>query len=211
MMQKETGDPTFPLWLLGDSNPKHWETVLSTPLDPRHPARHSIWTPVLDVIQDRVYREARLRVDARSLYIRNAIEDPDGKPRGNDIAWGDGVESEIIQLDEAIAEFAPHFVFSFGAFAYEFARRSMHQQPKRTYSYWGARRLGEDFRERIDGFDPTKANIVPLLHVSIARGRFIQSHDYFCDEQGANYFDYTGNLIAETFLKYRDSLDIWIE
>jgi hypothetical protein len=46
-MKPLVGDPDFPIWLLGDSNPKGWQSVLETPLDPRHPARHNIWTPVL--------------------------------------------------------------------------------------------------------------------------------------------------------------------
>ena len=53
MMAAEHNDPRFPIWLIGDSNPKNWENRLSYPLDARHPARHSIWTPVLDAMQDR--------------------------------------------------------------------------------------------------------------------------------------------------------------
>lgn len=37
-MKPQVGDPDFPIWLLGDSNPKGWQSVLETPLDPRHPA-----------------------------------------------------------------------------------------------------------------------------------------------------------------------------
>ncbi|MBK8048508.1 MAG: hypothetical protein IPK16_16155 [Anaerolineales bacterium] len=68
-MNRDVGDKTCPIWLLGDSNPSNWQDVLVTPLDPRHPARHSIWTPVLDVMQDRVFRKQRLRIDTSSIYI----------------------------------------------------------------------------------------------------------------------------------------------
>lgn len=74
-MDRETGDPHFPIWLLGDSNPRNWENHLKTPLDPRHPARHNIWTPILDEIQDRLFRRLRMRLDTSKMYIRNAIED----------------------------------------------------------------------------------------------------------------------------------------
>jgi hypothetical protein len=57
-MTKEVGSPDFPLRLLGDSNPKNWAGVHSTPLDPRHSVRHNIWTSSLDVVQDKVYRQA---------------------------------------------------------------------------------------------------------------------------------------------------------
>ena len=46
---------------------------LDTPLDPRHPARHSIWTSVADPMQDRLYRQKKLRLDTSRLYIRNAM------------------------------------------------------------------------------------------------------------------------------------------
>ena len=87
MMMREVGSRDFDVSLLGDSNPRGWQNALKTPLDPRHPARHSIWTSVLEVIQDRVYRESRQRVDTVSIYIRNAVGDPDDKPDSRRIVW----------------------------------------------------------------------------------------------------------------------------
>lgn len=58
-MKKDIENKAFNIWLLGDSNPKNWDSILETPLDPRHPARHSIWTPVIDVIQDQAFRELK--------------------------------------------------------------------------------------------------------------------------------------------------------
>ena len=86
-MKKEVGNKDFAIWLLGDSNPAKWEKVLETPLDPRHPTRHNIWTPVLDVIQDKVFRTSKSRIDASSIYIRNAVESPNDKPLKNDSKW----------------------------------------------------------------------------------------------------------------------------
>jgi len=210
-VKKETGSKYSEIWLLGDSNPKRWQGVLETPFDPRHPARHSIWTPVLDVIQDQVYRESRRRLDTSSLYIRNAIEDPSGKPASQSIMWEGISETEVRYFREILVEHRPKVLLSFGAFSFEFARRSLDQEPVRRYSYWGARQLGQEFRQRIAKFDLGAINLLPLLHVSIARGRFIQAHEYFCQQEGANYFEYVGKQIAEKLIDHQDELRIWIE
>ena len=72
-MRDFAGEPTFPIWLIGDSPPDEGADKLDTPLDPRHPARHSIWTSVADPMQDRLYRQKKLRLDTSRLYIRNAM------------------------------------------------------------------------------------------------------------------------------------------
>jgi hypothetical protein len=210
VMIREIGSRDFPIWLLGDSNPQNWATSLETPLDPRHPARHSIWTSVLDVIQDRVYRQSHLRVDVSNLYIRNAIGDPINKPRGNMLTWSTPVVIEKEYFKNIVKESRPTLVFCFGAFSYEFARRSLSEKNIHPHGYWGAKRLGDDFRMRVKGFDLSKTNIIPLLHVSIARGKFMESHSYFCAPNYTNYFDYVGMQIAEILLKYYRELPIWI-
>lgn len=209
-MKSEIGDKNFQIWLLGDSNPKNWQEILVTPLDPRHPARHSIWTPVLDVIQDSVFRNARKRVDTSSVYIRNAIENPFDKPTENQNNWNENVEQANRELSQLISQYHPVFVFCFGAFSFEFIRRALNENPKRPFGYWGAKRLGIEFRQRIQKFDPSKINILPLLHTSISRGRFFESHNYFTDQVGGNYFEFVGNHIADKLLKYDQDLKIWI-
>ena len=199
------------IWLLGDSNPKNWQTILRTPFDPRHPARHSIWTPVLEVIQDRVFRESRSRVETSSIYIRNAIENPTGKPHSNSIEWETIIERKLQGFQAKVRLYQPKILFSFGAFAFEFARRALDEEPKRSHSYWGARRLGHEFRQRVGQFDLNATNLLPLLHVSIARGRFIQSHEYFSGQEGGNYFEFVGNRIAQMLVENGDRLKIWIE
>jgi hypothetical protein len=211
MMQREVGDRHSEIWLLGDSNPRRWQDVLEAPFDPRHPARHSIWTPVLDVIQDQVYRKCRRRLDTSSLYIRNAVEDPTGKPASQSVTWEGISETEAACFREILVEYRPKVLPSFGAFSFEFARRSLDQEPVRRYSYWGARQLGQEFRQRIAEFDLGTINLLPLLHVSIARGRFIQAHEYFCQQEGANYFEYVGKQIAEKLIVHQGELQIWIE
>jgi hypothetical protein len=102
-------------------------------------------------------------------------------------------------------------LFSFGAFAFEFARRALGEEPKQSHSYWGARDLGHEFRQRADQFDLSVTNLLPLLHVSIARGRFIQSHEYFCNQKSGNYFEFAGSRIAQKLIEHRNKLGVWIE
>lgn len=210
-MKKEVGDKNFDIWLLGDSNPKNWESILDTPFDPRHPIRHNIWTSILDVIQDRVYRESRRRINSGCVYIRNAIEDPDDKPKGNELKWNQETEHKLGEFRSLLQEYHPAIVFSFGAFSYEFARRSIYREPIWKFGYWGARRLGEEFRSNIPGFSPDAINLLPLLHRTISGGKYIESHEYYCNQPGANYFDYVGNQIADILLRYPDKLKVWIE
>ncbi len=102
-------------------------------------------------------------------------------------------------------------LFCFGSFAFEFVRRTIGEQERQKYGYWGARKLGDEFRGRIGTLDPNKTNIIPLLHRSISGGKFLESHEYFCGEKGANYFEFAGGMIADKMLGYRQQLRIWIE
>ena len=210
-MEKEVGNKSFSIWLLGDSNPNNWQDILVTPLDPRHPARHSIWTPVLDIIQDRVFRICKSRVDTTALYIRNAVEDPNNRPPKNMIDWNEELDQQVEDFGESLQQHRPPVLLCFGAFSFEFARRALKQEPRQKANSWGARTLGEQFKRCIDEFDPTKINVLPLLHTSISRGRFIESHNYFSGEDGGNYFEFVGNSIADKLIQYRTDLSIWIE
>ena len=80
-MDREIGDKSFPIWLLGDSNPKNWESKLNSPFDARHPARHNIWTPIVDEIQEHLFIQRRSRLKTSTVYIRNAIENANNKPK----------------------------------------------------------------------------------------------------------------------------------
>ncbi|MGH7597218.1 MAG: hypothetical protein ACREOI_12755 [bacterium] len=210
MMKKEVGSEGFAIWLLGDSNPKQWENALEVPFDPRHPIRHNIWTSVLEVIQDKMFRECRQRVDMSNLYIRNAIENAGHKPVGNSPLWREEIEQEIKRFGKQTREYHPPLLLCFGAFAFEFARRALDEEPKRNHRYWDTEKLGQEFRQRIERFEINAINALPLLHRSIAGGKFIESHNYFCGQEGANYFETVGNRIADILIRHRDKLQIWI-
>ncbi len=208
-MERESGCRNFPIWLIGDSPPENWKDRLSTPLDPRHPARHNIWTPVIDGIQDCVFRAERLRVDTDRLYVRNAIQDREHKDTVRGRVWSP-LNRDIEELRGLLEQYQPPLVFTFGAFACEFTRRSLGCSEERAYSWWSTKRLGEEFRHSVDEFCPDRINLVPLLHVSISRGRFLESHRYFtCDENG-NYFDYVAEKVSALLLRYEDDLDVWV-
>jgi hypothetical protein len=145
------------------------------------------------------------------LYIRNAVEDPYSKPDGGELEWSDEVMDEIGELSLLLDTHCPQFLLSFGAFSFEFARRALKEMPISKHSQWGAKNLGEAFRNRISYFDPKSVNLLPLLHVSIARGRFIQSHDYFTDVKGGNYFQHAAELISDAMITHSNNLDIWVE
>lgn len=209
-MEKEVGNKDYAIWLLGDSNPKNWQDILVTPLDPIHPARHSIWTSVLDVIQDRVFRLCRTRVDTSSIYIRNAIEDPNRKPTSNTVVWKEDMVLSIDELSDLLTQHHPILLVCFGAFSFEFARRALKQEPKQAFGNWGAESLGIQFRQRISEFEPKSINVLPLLHTSISRGKFIESHNYFSGQKGGNYFEFVGNAIADKLIQYKSDFHIWI-
>jgi len=97
-MKDSVGDPTFSIWLIADSEPRSWQGLLLTPLDPRHPARHSIWTSVLDYMQEMLYREQKLRFASDRLYITNAVKKPEHKPTVTAIDWPAGLQEKLVHL-----------------------------------------------------------------------------------------------------------------
>jgi hypothetical protein len=210
MMKKEVGEIDFPIWLLGDSNPERWESYLNSPFDPRHPIRHNIWTSVLDEIQDVVFRSFQLRLDASRLYIRNAIENSNLKPGRYELVWGSEVESEIKGFAKSINRHKPTIIICFGSFSFEFARRSLAKIPNYSIDHWRTKKLGEAFRGSMKYFSLFTVNLIPLLHRSIAGGRFISSHNYFCEVEGDNYFIYVGEQIASKLLENRELINVWI-
>jgi hypothetical protein len=209
MMAKSQGDIESAIWLLGDSNPQNWQNKLQEPLDSRHPARHNIWTPILLEIQEQVFASAKLHVDQSKFYVRNAVENPRHKPAPADLPWSEYLQQAVKDFSTDMQKHHPQVIFCFGAFSFEFARRAVDSGKPTPYKAWNTRRLGEQFREAIESFDPKATNIISLLHVSIARGRFIESHDHFCNSAGGNYFAYAGEAIAAKFLQFRSQLKIW--
>ena len=207
-MNRESGSKDFPIWLIGDSSPVNWEAVLDDPLDSRHPARHNIWTPVLEGIQSRLYASGRKRLRTDDLYVRNAIHNPSKKPNRHKAKWPAVVEEEAGELSSLFDSHAPKLVFSFGAFAFEFSRRGCGESQRRAFRHWTTEQLGREFRIRMREFAPQNVNLVPLLHVSIARGQFLRSHKDFTQMEAGNYFDYVGQQVADCLLENQTEFPI---
>lgn len=203
-MERECGNREFPIWLIGDSEPKHWAEKLDHPLDPKHPARHSIWTPILDGIQERVFRCCRSRVDVSELYIRNAVKGPSDKPKPGSKNWDEStvLRESLKELTTILETYNPPLVLSFGAFAFEFVRRSLNEAEQKPHKCWSAKALGEEFGNRACDFSPDTTNLLPLLHVSIARGKFLEAHKYFTGQEEKNYFEHVAPVIADILVKH---------
>jgi len=199
-MRDFTGDPKFPIWLIGDSPPQVWAEKLDTPLDSRHPARHNIWTSVADPMQDRLYRQGKLRLNTSRLYIRNAMLNLDEQ-----------AELSKKRLKELLDKYGPSVVLTFGASAFMIALFASGEIPQKLYKT--TKLLGEQFRSRIEKYDEHKVNIIPLLHVSIARRWFLSAHRDFVDNYGTmppNYFDYVGTKLADLLLSKLSNKPIWV-
>ena len=209
-MRRESGNRDSSIWLIGDSSPPRWAEHLEDPLDSRHPARHNIWTPVLDGIQRHVFTGDRRRVDDSRLYVRNAVHNPDDKPPYGDTEWRSKLRGEIGELGDLLCEHGPPLVFTFGAFAFEFTRRSLSMGPKRSQRYWSTEKLGVKFRHSVENFKTGEVNVFPLLHVSIARRHFLKSHENFTGQESGNYFCFVSGEIGSLLLDHRKTLDVWV-
>lgn len=211
MMKSQDGVPSLPVWLIGDSNPLRWEDQLQFPLDARHPARHSIWTPVFDAMQDRVYRLGSKRIDDSRFFIRNAVQSVNSKPVDNLKDWPECLLEMVRDLQQSAYHNRPRLILSFGAFSFEFCRRALGEDAKYNFKYWTTERMGQEFRQRTRNDQHNdKTLLLPLLHASIARRHFIKSHEAFCGYKDANYFTHVGAMLGDWFYRHGDSLKIWI-
>lgn len=183
-VKREWGDRTYPIWLL--VNPKHSSV------------RQNIWAPVLNEVQDKVYRKIRKRIDTTEIYIRNVVCDSEIVPNTLNW-WGSEVSKEIELFREIVLEHKPIILISFGAFPFEFLRRVKKSKPEKGPKSWGNANLEDEFKRSIDNFDINKTNSIPLL-----RRLFVSRAD---DE---NYFHYTGTLLSEKIIENKDSFKIWI-
>ena len=139
----------------------------------------------------------RTRLNTDELYIRNAVHHASEKPGDTAVEWSSRLEEEISELACLLASHAPRLVFSFGAFALEFTRRSRDEAPNRAFGYWTTTQSGREFRKRIRAFTADRINLVPLLHVSVARRHFLTSHANFTQSEEGNYFEHVAAEIGD--------------
>lgn len=195
-MARESGEKSYPIWLL---------------INPKHPAvRYYIWTPVLAAIQDKVYREIHKRIDTTDIYILNVVKESGLVPNTLNW-WGAEVEAEIKLFRDLVLEHEPKILITFGAFPYEFVRRAFAIKPQKGPKYWSTSNLRAEFEKSIENFNIDQTNRIPLLRRVVESGKFIDRHDYYCQEHAENYFCHVGTKIAEKIIENKDSFKNWVE
>jgi hypothetical protein len=192
----ENTGPDSPIWLLGDSPSANDQEKLLRPLDSRHPTRHTIWTPILDVVQRHVFVECGCRLDDSKLFILNAVSDSAHKKKEN----REKLDAEIAELAELLNRHKPLLVLCFGQFAFECARRAQEEE-KLPALKWTIQKLSQEFRERILKVQLGSVTLLPLLHAVVALKFSKCSTDF--SGGGDNYFEYTGHEIAQVLIKNR--------
>lgn len=195
-MKRELGERTYPIWLL---------------INPKYPAvRHDIWRPILDEIQDRIFRELYTRIDASNIYIRSAVNDGGIVPNTLNW-WGKEVAKEIEYYREIVNEHKPKMLISFGAFPFEFARRVFEVKPEKGPKAWSSSILKDEFENAMENFDINQTNRIPLLRRVIPTDKFIENHNFLSRTDRETYFQHVGSKIAEKIIENKEHLDIWIK
>lgn len=195
-MKRELGSRTYPIWLL---------------INPKYPAvRHDIWRPILDEIQDRVFRELQTRIDTSNIFIRSAVGDVGIVPNTLNW-WGREVAKEIDFYRDIVHEHKPKMLFTFGAFPFEFARRVYEVKPEKGPKAWSSSILKDEFERSMENFDINQTNRIPLLRRVIATDKFIETRNLLSPTDSETYFQHVGTKIADKIIENKDQLDIWIK
>jgi hypothetical protein len=198
-----------PIWLVGHSYPANWVGILQGPLDPRHPTRHSIWTPVLEHIQEEVYAGGqRRRVDMNKVLIFNAAskQAPGAVPD-----WSASTMSARAGfLGRKLSQHKPPMVITFGQDVFAFVTSAL-SRPQATKKAT-ATSLGRAFRAAVDGYNPAEVNVFPLLHGYVARSGWTNAGKaYFPELDHANYFKEVGTALGRIMLEHGLRLPIWVD
>jgi len=195
-MKRELGERTYPIWLL---------------INPKYPAvRYDIWRPILDEIQDRVFRELHTRIDTSNIFIRSAVSDGGIVPNTLNW-WGKEVAKEIEFYRGIVHQHKPKMLISFGAFPFEFARRVFEVKPEKGPKAWSSSILRDEFENSMENFDINQTNRIPLLRRVVATDKFIETREYLSGTERETYFQHVGAKIAEKIIENKDHLDIWIK
>ncbi|HZK55760.1 MAG TPA: hypothetical protein VFC84_16455 [Desulfosporosinus sp.] len=192
----ETGDSSFPIWLL---------------VNPKYPAdRRDIWAPIVYEIQDQVYRKLRKRIDTKRIFIKNAVSDI-GMVSNTTNCWATEATKESVELRESVLKHQPKMLITFGAITYEYVKRVFDSTPDKKSEYWSATNLGDEFERSIASFDINQTNNIPLPRRFMKRGKHTEERNHWSREDGENYFRDLGSKIADRIIENEDSLNIWIE
>lgn len=195
-MGRDSGEKAYPIWLL--VNPKYTAV------------RYDIWRPVLDEIQDKVYRELHTRIDTTNIYFRSAVSNSEIVPNTLNW-WGREVAKEIDLFREIVLEHKPKMLISFGAFPFEFVRRGFEIKPEKGPKAWGTSILRDEFERSMENFDINNTNRIPLLRRVVASDNQREDPNFVSRTERETYFHHVGTKIAEKIIENKDTLNIWIE
>lgn len=194
--KEESGDRSCPIWLL---------------VNPKYPdVREDIWSPILDEIQDKVYRKLHARINTRNIFIKNAVSDIGIVSKTANL-WAAEIAEEIAMLRESILEHQPKIIITFGTVTNELVKRVFEIRPEKGPKYWSTTNLSDEFERSIANFDINQINRIPLLNRVSKSDRFIEERNYFSCEDSETYFRDVGSKMADRIIENKDSLKIWIE
>ncbi|MDQ7092520.1 hypothetical protein REC12_02830 [Desulfosporosinus sp. PR] len=192
-VKTEAGDRSSQIWLL---------------VNPKYPAVcRDIWIPILEVIQDKVYRQLHKRIDTKRIFIKNAVSDIGTVSRLSNLCSAE-IAEEIAILRKSILKHQPKILVTFGPVTYELVRRMLEinqEGPK----YWNTVDLENEFERSMADFDINRTNKIPLPRRVMVQGKFIDEGNDFWEDCD-NYFAEIGTKIAARIMENKDSLNIWI-
>jgi hypothetical protein len=198
-----------PIWLIGHSYPLNWVDQLDGPLDPRHPTRHSIWTPVLDQLQQYVYRNGEgRRLNMDRCFVDNVRIKGDPEEIGG---WDWKSEAMLLRAKDVqrdLTSCRPKIVITFGDEVYRFTS-AVRDGKEPSASKMTMPDLANCFNAAVQAFDPEATNILPLLHASVARRSWSTAGKDYAGSSGANYFTHAGEALARLLLEFGKDWDVW--
>ncbi|EGW37537.1 hypothetical protein [Desulfosporosinus sp. OT] len=191
-IMKESGDKSYPIWLL--VNPNHFAMF------------QVIWAPILDEIQDKVYRKLRTRIETENIFIKSTVSDI-GIAHKTSNCQAAEVTKEIELLQEIVLEHQPKILITFGAITYELVRRAFEIKSQEGPMYWNSTNLEHEFERSIANFDINQTNRIPIpfLRQIMKSGRVIEDRNYSSWEDSEIYFRYVGTKIADRIIENKDS------
>lgn len=190
-IQKESGDKSYPIWLL--VNPNYFAMF------------QVIWAPILDEIQDKVYRRLRTRIETKNIFIKSTVSDI-GIAAKSSKARAAEVTKELIMLKESVLEHQPKIIITFGAITHELVRRVFDIRPQEGPKYWNSTNLEDEFERSIANFNINQTNRIPipLLRQVMKIGKSIEDSNYASWEDSEIYFRYVGAKIADRIIENKD-------
>src|SRR5438876_1048251 len=211
-MRHESGIREFPIWLLGGTEEIKWDNIEpGLEIDPGPPPVLSMWNPIISRIQNIIFKRIKKRIDELQIHIRNAIKDINYFPNPVNKIWTPYLYNLLGEFRNLIEKHKPIILITFGAFPFEFARRAVNEEETHPWDYWSSKRLGEEFRTRLDDFSADRTNVIPLLYETSHNGTFQIKRSNFCGDEKIDYPDYAAELIAEIILKFQKKLNIWTQ